>query len=114
MRTGRRRHRQLGTGLAGGSDHSAPAPLEAKIAPGVLTTVAMNEGSSQAGALRGERLRKVSAEGSNPKDVSSSGLRQESGGIQETGADSAWAFCSSDQASVHQGWARQLPHCPAR
>src|ERR1700722_1629993 len=74
MRTGRRRQRQLSTGLAGGSDQSAPAPLEAKVAAGVLTMGVMNEGSSHAGAAAGERLRRgaSSSLGSRPKRGSSS------------------------------------------
>src|ERR1700689_5448260 len=102
MRTGRRRQRQLGTGLVGGRDQSASSPLEAKIAPGVRMTGEVKEGRSQAGplagALAGVRLRAADPPtgGSKPKPAppSSASHGTVAGGL---------GGLSSDQASVRQG-----------
>src|SRR5208337_3402158 len=104
-------------------DQSASNPLEAKIAPGVRMTGEVNEGRSQAGplagALVGKRLRAdpstppatpPSTEVSKPKAAPSSAASQET---LAGGLGAARAGGSSDQASVHQGCPRQLPHCPA-
>src|SRR6185312_6101579 len=102
MSTGRRRHRQLGMGFAGGSVKRLSKPFDAKTAAGVLMIGVVTQAPSQAAGGRRRAASKGDSSGRGPRSRGaelSAGTSHEGSGAGSASASSGSGAEAGDHAS---------------